>query len=83
MVLYHFHSFGIMADAHNGTSKVFSSSNMLPIVRNRFSGPENLYIDTSLTSLGGVLTILDHFYSFGIMADTHNAPPPRFPFHQT
>ena len=64
-----------MADAHNGTSKVFSSSNMLSFVRNRFSSPENLYIDTSLTSLGGVLTILDPFYSFGIMADTHNAPP--------
>ena len=40
----------------------------------KFCDPENLCIDTSLTFLGCVLTILDHFDSFGIMADTHNAP---------
>ena len=48
------------------------SSNMTSNVINIFSDPENLCLDLSITSLGGIITILDDFYSFGIMADNHN-----------
>ena len=61
-----------MADDHNAPIEVFSSSNMISYVRNRFSDPENLCLDLLFTSLGGTLSILDNFDSFSIMADAHN-----------
>ena len=72
--LYQFDNFGIMADTQNAPFKVFSLSNMVSKARNGFLDPENLYFDTTLTSLGDIMTVLDHFDSIGIMADTHNAP---------
>ena len=67
-----------MADTHNAPIKVFTSLNMIYNNRNRFLDPKNLCFDASLTSLGGILTVLDHFQSFGIMADAHNAPSKVF-----
>ena len=85
-VLDNFPSFGIMADAHYAPIKVFSSWHMISYVRKWFLGLQNLWFGTPLTSLWGILTILDNFPSFGIMADTHYAPikhsGPRFEYRQ-
>ena len=72
MILDHFDRFGIVADDHNAPIEVFSSLNMFSYVRNRFSDPENLCLDLLFTSLGGILSILNNFDCFGIMADAHN-----------
>ena len=73
-VLDNLRSFSIMADTHNAIIMFFSSLHMISKVRKWFLDPENLCFDTSLTSLCGILTVLDDFPSFGIMADAHYAP---------
>ena len=73
-VLDHFHNFSILTETRNAPIKVFSSSHMISNARNRFLDPENLWFDTILTSLDGILTVLGTFNTFDIMADTHNAP---------
>ena len=72
-VLDNLRSFSIMADTHNAIIMLFSSLHMISKVRKWFLDPENLCFDTSLTSLCGILTVLDDFPSFGIMVDAHYA----------
>ena len=73
-ILDDFPSFGIMADGQYAPIKGFSLSYMISVVKKWFLDPENLCFDISLTSLCGILTVLDDFPSFGIMADRHYAP---------
>ena len=49
------------------------SSHMISDVRKWFLDPENILFDTFLTSLCGILTVLDNFPSSGIMEDTEDA----------
>ena len=64
----------MIVDTHHVPIKVFSSLKIKFIDGIRFLDPENLFFDTSLTSLYGILTVLDDCPSFDIMADAHYAP---------
>ena len=75
-ILWQFKHFGIMAGSHNVPHVVQYTPNTESYVLNGILDHKNIWFDTSITSLCGLVRILGRLTHFGIMAASDRARNP-------